>query len=372
MPLAAASRLASSPEGGADKAAPSNGAKFFSRVALVFASVLLLAARPAAAAENIAHEIVVVVGAAGEEKFQSGFNAAAEAWKNGCARANATCTVIGLSVGTSEPSADGSSPRAAPNDHDRESLKARLASADPQAATPFWLVYIGHGTFDGKQALLNVRGPDVSSEELAGWLAPLKERQVIIVNGGSASGPFVPLLSGPNRIVISATRSAEEVNYARFGERFADAVGSAEADIDRDGSTSVLEAFLSASQRVNAEYKEANRLASEHALIDDNGDKLGTPAEWFEGVRVVKRPDKGGAVDGFRAHQIALMTTAAEQTLTAEQRRTRDGLEQELEKLRARKAQLAEPEYLRELEIILRKLAAIYLPTAKASPPTSP
>ena len=75
---------------------------------------------------------------------------------------------------------------------------------------------------------------------------------------------------------------------------------------------------------------------------------------------MVKRPAKGGAVDGFRAHQIALITTEAEQTLTAEQRRTRDGLE--LEKLRARKAQLAEPEYLRDLESILQKLAAIYLP----------
>ena len=31
---------------------------------------------------------------------------------------------------------------------------------------------IGHGTFDGKDAKFNLRGPDVSDEELAQWLAP--------------------------------------------------------------------------------------------------------------------------------------------------------------------------------------------------------
>jgi hypothetical protein len=103
---------------------------------------------------------------------------------------------------------------------------------------------------------------------------------------------------------------------------------------------------------------------SEHALIDDNGDKLGTPADWFEGIRVSKRPDKGSAaVDGFRAHQIALISTDADKMLTPEQRRVRDRLEQELETIRARKAALPEADYLRQIDSVLQKLAPLYLPS---------
>ena len=38
-----------------------------------------------------------------------------------------------------------------------------------------------------------------------------------------------------------------------------------------------LEAFLFASRKTTEFYKAENRLATEHALIEDNGDGLGTP-----------------------------------------------------------------------------------------------
>ena len=128
----------------------------------------------------------------------------------------------------------------------------------------------------------------MTARTLAGWLAPL-QRPLIFVHGGSGGAPFIPAVSGPDRIVISATRSGHELNYARFGERFARAVANPDADIDQDGQTSVLEAFVTAAQQVQAFYTEAGRLATEHALIDDNGDKQGTPAEWFRGVRLQRR-----------------------------------------------------------------------------------
>ena len=38
---------------------------------------------------------------------------------------------------------------------------------------------------------------------------------------------------------------------------------------------------------------------TEHALIDDNGDGQGTPADWFQGIRVVEvRGDCGGDAGG--------------------------------------------------------------------------
>ena len=45
------------------------------------------------------------------------------------------------------------------------------------------------------------------------------------------------------------------------------------ADLDKDDQVSLLEAFLTASVRTAEFYEETSRLATEHALIDDNGDR---------------------------------------------------------------------------------------------------
>jgi hypothetical protein len=137
-------------------------------------------------------------------------------------------------------------------------------------------------------------------------------------------------------------------------------VANPDADIDQDGQTSVLEAFVTAAQRVQAFYKETGRLATEHALIDDNGDKQGTPAEWFRGVRLQRRPKGNAEPDGSRASLVALVPSASERALTPAQRTERDGLERELESLRARKSELKEDDYYRQLEAIARKLGALY------------
>ncbi|NCV72755.1 MAG: hypothetical protein EBW56_05730, partial [Burkholderiaceae bacterium] len=57
------------------------------------------------------------------------------------------------------------------------------------------------------------------------------------------------------------------------------------------------------------------RLATEHPLVEDNGDGLGTPPDWFRGVLAVKRAADGAASDGTLAHQMHLVRSAAEQSL---------------------------------------------------------
>ena len=162
---------------------------------------------------------------------------------------------------------------------------------------------IGHGTFDGKEAKFNLRGPDLSATELAAWLKPFR-RPVIVINCASSSSPFLNQLSAPERIIVTATRSGYEDNFARFGKFMAEAIADPAADLDKDGQTSLLEAFLMASRRVKEFYEADGRLVTEHALLDDNGDGLGTPADFFRGVRAVKKPVEGGSVDGVRANQI--------------------------------------------------------------------
>jgi hypothetical protein len=242
---------------------------------------------------------------------------------------------------------------------DREILERSLASLAEPSSEPLYLVLIGHGTFDNKTARFNLRGPDVSSGELAGWIKPIP-RPVAIVNCASASGPFLTELSGPDRVVITATRSGSEYNFARFGDYLSSAMTDPKADLDKDDQTSLLEAYLLASARVREFYASEARLATEHSLIDDNGDSLGTPADWFKGVRAIKSARDGAAADGLRSAQMVLVRSENESRLSAETRARRDQLEEELERLRRQKAEMAEEEYLGRLESILLALGELY------------
>jgi hypothetical protein len=105
-------------------------------------------------------------------------------------------------------------------------------------------------------------------------------------------------------------------------------------------------------------------LATEHALLDDNGDGLGTPAEWFRGTRATKKAKDSTALDGTRARQFHLVRSDAEARLTPEQRARRDELEVAVEALRETKAKVPEADYYRELERLMLELARVYTPKA--------
>jgi hypothetical protein len=217
-------------------------------------------------------------------------------------------------------------------------------------------VLIGHGTFDGRDARFGLTGPDFTAAELRQWLSPLS-RPCVVVNCTSASGPFVETLSGPGRVVVAATKNGYEHNFCRFGEFFSSALDGLEADLDKDGQASVLEAFLLASRRTEEHYQTAGRLATEHAVLDDNGDGHGVRADQFRGVRPV---ESGAVADGVRANQIHLVPGAADRGLTHAQRQRRDELELAVVQLRSHKAEWPQDEYLVQLESVLTELALLY------------
>jgi hypothetical protein len=171
-------------------------------------------------------------------------------------------------------------------------------------------------------------------------------------------------LSGTNRVIITATRSGNEQNYTRFGQYFAEALKNPQADIDQDGQVSLLEAFLTASRQAGEFYKVRGRLVTEHALLDDNGDGLGTPADWFRGLRATKKAKDGAALDGLLAQQFRLIPSPAERALTPEQVAQRDALEKAVLLHREKKAQMPEEDYYRELERLLLQLARFYTSTS--------
>lgn len=299
----------------------------------------------AQAQTNEQRTLILVVGAPGEPEYAEQFSAWADLWKQAAAKGDLKITVIG----------QGGS---ATND-DRTCLLNTLEVEVSRQAGELWLVFLGHGTFDGRSAKFNLRGPDISASELAAALKPC-QRPLIVIQCASASGPFLPALSAPGRVIITATRSGYEVNATHFGGYLARAIGDPAADLDKDGQTSLLEAFLLASRQTEDFYKEQGRLMTEHALLDDNGDGLGTPPDWFHGVRAVKTATGGKSVDGVRAQQMMLVRSDAEQKLSPEVRARRDELERKLSALRSRKAQMQEDDYFQQLEAILVEIARVY------------
>jgi len=290
--------------------------------------------------------VIVVTGAPGEAEYGAEFARAADLWVAAATKGSAEVIRIGAD-------AEGEV-------SDNERLQRALEERGKAGREPLWLVLIGHGTFDRREAKFNLRGPDVSDAELAGWLKAAT-RPVAVIHGGSSSGPFLGKLSGPDRIVVTATRSGEESNYARFGRFLAEAIGEPAADLDKDGQTSLLEAYLTAGGRVEEFYKGDARLATEHALLDDNGDGLGTPADWFRGVRAVKRAAEGAPLDGLRAHQLHLVAGEREREMSPEARQRRDELEREVAALREKKGELPEDEYYAKLEALMVELARIHV-----------
>ncbi len=211
--------------------------------------------------------LIVVKGAAGEEQFESQFAETEKRWVD-FAEQNQWQT---LRIG----------PATAQSTADRDLLRQAIEKARslPSEAT-CWLVFVGHGTFAANVAKFNLTGPDVSATELSEWLKPLSARCVII-NGASSSGPFVTALSAANRLVVTATKSGSEQNFARFGEFFSTTLQGQAADLDHDEEVSLLEAFLAASAKTEKFYRENARLATEHALLDDNGDRVGTSSDFL-------------------------------------------------------------------------------------------
>jgi hypothetical protein len=290
-------------------------------------------------------DIVVVVGAAGAPEYAPQFHQWSERWREAADTAGATFHVVGQ--------AD------AEDSNDRDRLQTLLAGMSDEANAPLWLVFIGHGTFDGHTAKFNLRGPDVAAEELAGWIAPVK-RPIAVIQCASASAPFINRLAGENRVVITATKSGDEQNFARFGQYMSAAIADMSADLDKDGQVSLLEAYLTACRQVEEFYDQEARLASEHALLDDNGDGLGTPAAWFKGLRATQRAKDGATLDGTRAHQWHLVASERERNLPAEVRRRRDELELKIASLREEKQRLSEDDYFTRLESLMIELARVY------------
>jgi hypothetical protein len=226
---------------------------------------------------------------------------------------------------------------------------ANLAKSVKEEDVVF-VVLIGHGTFDGRVAKFNLPGPDMTAADFAPLLKSLKGKQVVFVNTASASGPFIAELSAPGRTIVTATRSGAERFATLFGGYFVDALAGDAADADRNRRVSVLEAFDAARLGVGRAYEQAGTMLTEHPLLDDSGDKQGSPDP---------KPDgKNGRI----AAVLSLGTVTAAEALREDPKvralyEERRDLERRVEGLKLMKTGMEPDRYAAELEKLLTALA---------------
>lgn len=192
------------------------------------------------------------------------------------------------------------------------------------------VVLVGHGSGEGSGSRVNLPGADPTAADYATWLSGFAKQSVVFVVAASASGDFVPALRGPGRVILAATKTAMERNESAFGAQFVRGLASDDADADKDGRLTVLESFTFAVREVAKVYETERRLLTEHAVVSD--------------TVLASRLVYAAAATSSDPRVVALVAE-------------RKALEDELERLRARKATMEASAYETELERLLVAIA---------------
>jgi hypothetical protein len=236
----------------------------------------------------------------------------------------------------------------------RENVQREIVElAERAAATDRVLILlIGHGSESGGESKLNLPGPDLTASDLGTWLVAFPTQTVAVINTASASGGFLSEISSERRIVVTATRSARERNLTLFGGFFVDAFTQDGADADKDERVSLLEAFSYARAEVERFYSRENRLQTEHALLDDDGDGEGTMEPGLAG-------GDGRLANQFflAAERPAVAAQAADDPELAALLEKKRELEAAVVELRAQKDAMEPAAYETQLEALLLELA---------------
>lgn len=317
------------------------------RAALTTAiGALLLAAAPAALRAQT--HLVIVSGLGGEAQYSAEFrdlsSALAEAAHKRFGIPDSLVTWLGEDSASALPYFRGQATRA--NVEAAIEREARRAAPGDQVA----IVLIGHGSGEREDSKISLPGPDLTAADFAKLLDKFPTQKVAFLDFTSASGDVLPILAAPNRVIITATKSALERNESEFARFFVDALTKDVADTDKDGRVSLLEAFRYAATETKRVYDNASKLQTEHAQLDDVGAKQGTA-----------EPD-GRTGEGLLARRFFLddrfvSQAGANDPTLAGLYKEKFALEDQVDQLIAKKATMQPDAYDDALEALLVQLA---------------
>lgn len=223
-----------------------------------------------------------------------------------------------------------------------------VAAAGPEDT--LLLILVGHGSMQ-QDAKFVVSGPDITAADLGTWIESAQAAKTVLVNGASASAPFINALSGPNRIICTSTRDASEQNAPEFIEHFVGVLEEGRGDVNRDGEVSLAELCNAASASTQAWYTQEGLVATEHALLDDNGDG--------RGARLPLESTDGSTTDGELAATVIMAPNRARAAADPAMVARYDAAIAAVEALKAEKGSLPEAEYWDRLETLLLEAARL-------------
>lgn len=292
--------------------------------------------------------LVIVSGLGGEAKYSQSFrrlaSTLAEAAHKRFGIPDSLVTWLGEDSASTLPYFRGQSTRA--NVEAAIEREAHRAAPGDQVA----IVLIGHGSGEHEDTKISLPGPDLSAADFDKLLAEFPTQKVAFLDLTSASGDVVPILAAPNRVIITATKSAFERNESEFARFFVDALTRDVADTDKDGRVSLLEAFRYAMVETKRVYDNDSKLQTEHAQLDDTGAKQG-----------VAEPD-GRTGEGMLARRFFLddrfvSQAGANDPKLADLYKEKFALEDRVDSLIAKKPTMQPDAYDDALEALLVQLA---------------
>jgi hypothetical protein len=217
---------------------------------------------------------LIVVGLAGDAEHEGLFRETALAWRRWLTEslqfpAGGIRVVFG---DHGEPSLDAGPATGKAIAEEAETIRRTLA---PDGR--LWVFFLGHANVSGGHAYLHLPGPDLREDELGALFKGITSGEQVFWFTTSASGWFLPGISAPGRIVITATSPDQEFNETEFPRVLAEISrrSPAELDQDKDDKVSVWELFIQTAQAVEERFAADRRAPTEHARLDDNGDKIG-------------------------------------------------------------------------------------------------
>ncbi|HYN07581.1 MAG TPA: hypothetical protein VES67_09345 [Vicinamibacterales bacterium] len=313
-----------------------------SRVIRSFLGIALLVAAPATASAQGERYAVVVQGASGEEQYAT----LHRQWVDSLTK----ILVERFKIDKTHVSVLTEQPRTGEERATAENVKTVLGrlAGQVKAADLLFVLLIGHGGGEGADAKFNLIGPDLGVADWAALLKPIPGR-VAVVDSTSSSFAYLKGLAAPGRVVMTATNSFSQRYHTVFPDAFVRALTANDADVDKNGRISLLEAFNHASRLVTQHYEQSGHLATERAVFDDTGDGVGRDAAGTG-------PD--GTIAGLTYLDTVAMPTSSDPAVQ-EMLGRQKALTEQVDELRRKRPTMAADEFDREFEKLIVELALV-------------
>jgi hypothetical protein len=185
-----------------------------------------------------------------------------------------------------------------------------------------WVIFLGHAHLYGNRSQFNIPDRDIDQNEFATLAKQLTQQRQIFILATPVSGFWIKPLAKPNRIVITATEPSLEITGTEMPYAIANLLANEAEhqtiqDIDGDGVVSLLDFYLGINLEIEATFRTLERLQTEHAQLDDNGDGKGSEVQSAY-LPIVSKADKSVSkpelprpitaevLDGFLSRKVLL------------------------------------------------------------------